>query len=255
MPSRPRSLRVEAVVLRHADWGEADRLLWLLTRQEGKRRAVAKGVRKIRSRKAGHLEPFTHVTLQLARGRDLFIVTQAETIEAFLPLRTDLRRIGLASYVVELADRFTYEEGEGAALFPLVLDTLRRLAAGADDARLVLRYYDVRLLDLVGYRPQLFECVRCGAAIQPENQFFAVLEGGVVCPRCGAHDRRLRPVSLAALKYLRHFQRSAYAQARRARPTDAVWSEMDNLMQAYLTAVLERRLHSTAFLRRLQGED
>ena len=67
----PRSFRAEAVVLRHADWGEADRILTLYTREQGKVRAVAKGARKMRSRKAGHLEPFTHITLQLARARDL----------------------------------------------------------------------------------------------------------------------------------------------------------------------------------------
>ena len=87
MTSRERSVRVSAVILRHSNYGEADRLLWLFTRERGKLRAIAKGVRKMRSRKAGHLEPFTHASLQLAKGRDLWIVTQAETIEAFLSIR------------------------------------------------------------------------------------------------------------------------------------------------------------------------
>ena len=99
-------------MLRHSDWGEADRLLWLYTRQHGKLRALAKGVRKIRSRKAGHLEPFTRVALLLARGRDFYIVTQAETVDPYLSLREDLKRLGYASYVVELLDRFTYDEDE-----------------------------------------------------------------------------------------------------------------------------------------------
>ncbi|OGO39027.1 MAG: DNA repair protein RecO, partial [Chloroflexi bacterium RBG_16_56_8] len=85
-----RSFRVEAVVLRHNDYGEADRFLTLYTRQQGKLRALAKGARKVTSRKAGHLEPFTHVALQLAKGRDLPIITQAETIQSHLPLRNDL---------------------------------------------------------------------------------------------------------------------------------------------------------------------
>ena len=85
-----RSFRVEAVVLRHANWGEADRILTLYTRERGKVRAIAKGIRRIRSRKAGHLEPFTRVTLQLAKGRDLFIITQAETLQAYLPIHENL---------------------------------------------------------------------------------------------------------------------------------------------------------------------
>ena len=112
MPRRERSYRVEAVVLRHMDYGEADRLLGLYTREGGKVRAIAKGVRKIRSRKAGHLEPFTRVALQLAQARELPIVTQAETIDAYLAMRDDLVKTGYAAYVVEMVDRFLFEEGE-----------------------------------------------------------------------------------------------------------------------------------------------
>ena len=123
-----RSFRVEAVVLRHADWGEADRILTLYTRERGKVRAIAKGARKIRSRKAGHLEPFTRVTLQLAKGRDLLIVTQADTVDAYLPLGEDLVKTGYASYVVELLDRFTYEDdSENHAIFVLLTEILGRI--------------------------------------------------------------------------------------------------------------------------------
>jgi DNA repair protein RecO (recombination protein O) len=128
MPSRERSFRAEAVVLRHNDWGEADRLLVLFTLELGKVRAIAKGARKMRSRKAGHLEPFTWVNLLLARGRDLLIVTQAETIDPFTALREDLLLATHASYVVELLDKFTYEEGENPALYRLLVDTLARLS-------------------------------------------------------------------------------------------------------------------------------
>jgi DNA repair protein RecO (recombination protein O) len=102
-----RSIRVDAVVLRHSDYGEADRMLTLYTRQMGKARAIAKGARKMASRKAGHIEPFTHVKLQLAKGRDVLIVTQAETVDAYLSLRDDLVLTSHASYMLELLDRFT----------------------------------------------------------------------------------------------------------------------------------------------------
>ncbi|MDD2694633.1 MAG: DNA repair protein RecO, partial [Anaerolineales bacterium] len=154
MPARERSFRVEAVVLRHTDWGEADRMLTLFTREMGKLRAVAKGVRRERSRKAGHLEPFTRVHLLLARGREIPIITQAETIDAYLPLRQDLKRVGEASYIVELIDRFTFEEEENPGMFRLLADTLSRLAGG-DEPSLALRYYEMRLLDMIGFRPKL----------------------------------------------------------------------------------------------------
>ena len=94
----PRSFRVNAVVLRHADWGEADRIITLYTREQGKLRALAKGARKMRSRKAGHLEPFTHITAQLAAAHDMPIITQVETVDAYLPMRDDLVRTGYAAY-------------------------------------------------------------------------------------------------------------------------------------------------------------
>ncbi len=248
MPPAERTLRVEAIVLRHSDWGEADRLLTLYSREEGKLRAIAKGVRRLRSRKAGHLEPFTRVKVMLAHGRDLWIVTQAETVAAYLALREDLERIAHASYAVELLDRFTYEEGGNRALFDLLAVTLQRLDEG-QPAFTVLRYYELRLLDLLGFRPELFHCVGCGEEIQPQDQFFSPLLGGVLCPRCGGEDSSARPISVHALRYLRHFQRSAYAEASRAAIALPIQQEMETRMQDYLTYHLERGLNTPDFLR------
>jgi DNA repair protein RecO (recombination protein O) len=249
-----RSFRLEAVVLRHSDWGEADRLLTLFTRQRGKVRAIAKGARKVRSRKAGHLEPFTRVTLQLARGRDLLIVTQAETIDAYQPLREDLLRTGYAAYVVELLDRFTYEEeSENQAIFRLLTETLSRVAS-EPDPWLAIRYYEMRLLDHLGFRPQLFACANCEAEIKAEDQYFSAFQGGALCPKCGAGLPGVWKVSLEALKYLRHFQRSSYTQAQRARPSSQVQNEVETLMQKYFTFLLERELNTPGFLKQVRGK-
>ena len=248
-----RSFRAEAIVLRHSDWGEADRLLTLYTRQRGKTRALAKGARKVTSRKAGHIEPFTHVTLQLAKGRDLFIVTQAETIDAYLPLREDLVLTGYASYIMELLDRFTYEDDTGnPALFRLLTEGLSRLASGSDPW-LVIRYYEMRLLEFLGFRPQLFECANCGRAILPEDQFFSFSAGGAICPRCAQGLRDLTPISIEALKYLRHFQRSSYRDASKARPDPEVQKETETLMQGYFTYLLERELNTPGFIKRVKS--
>jgi DNA repair protein RecO (recombination protein O) len=247
-----RSFRVEAVVLRHADWGEADRMLTLYTRERGKVRAIAKGARKIRSRKAGHLEPFTRVTLQLAKGRDLLIVTQADTLEAYLPIREDLVKTGYASYAVELLDRFTYEdESENQAIFRLLTDVLGRIAA-EPEAWLAMRYYEVRLLDLLGYRPHLFECANCGGKIQPVDQFFSPAAGGVLCPKCGAGLPGVWSVSVQALKVFRHLQRSSYTEAQRAHPGLDVQNELETLIQKYLTYLLERGLNSPEFIQQIK---
>jgi DNA repair protein RecO (recombination protein O) len=247
-----RSLRVDAVVLRHSDFGEADRLLNLYTRQRGKMRVIAKGARKIVSRKAGHIEPFTHVKLQLAMGREMFILTQADTVDAYLPLRDDLILTGQASYVIELLDRFTYEdEMENPAIFRLLTETLSRLASRTDPW-LVLRHYEMRLLDQLGFRPQLFECVNCGREIKAEDQYFSFRAGGVICPRCGQCLPYLHLISLEALKYLRHFQRSSFADAARAKPDPDTQRETESLMQGFFTFLLERELNTPGFLKRIK---
>ncbi len=246
-----RSFRVEAVVLKHTDWGEADRIITMFSRQRGKLRAVAKGVRKIRSRRAGHLEPFTRVVMQLAKSKNLPIVTQAETLTSHMPLRDDLVLIGRASYAVELLDKFTYEEGENLSVYNLLADTLDRLEDPGQDGPLVLRYYEVRLLDYVGYRPELNRCLVCRDTIQPQAQYFSAELGGVVCPKCGRQAGHVRPLSLDALRYLRHFQRSSYQQAAGARPSAEIHGEMEEVMQYYLTYLLERGLNTPRFMRRV----
>lgn len=250
MPKTERTLKVDAVVLRHSDWGEADRLLTLYSREQGKLRAIAKGVRKIQSRKAGHLEPFTRATIMLAKGQDLWIVTQAEASNLFQPIREDLQKMGQAAYVVELLDRFTYEEGQNWQLYKLLTDTLERLSA-VEDTFIPVRYYEMRLLDLLGYRPLLFECAACGEKITARDQYFSADLGGVLCPKCANRGQSMRQVSLEALRFLRHIQRSDYREASRADPPAAVRLEMEALQNYYLTYLLERGLKTPEFIRQI----
>ncbi len=247
-----RTYRTQAIVLGHFEYGEADRILKLFTLERGKISAIAKGVRKISSRKAGHLEPFTHVSLLLAAGRDLHIITQAEAINMMDGLRADLRRMAQASYVVEVLDRFTYEEGPNQALFRLLAQTLARLESGFH-VETAIRYYELRLLDLLGYRPQLFACIDCDEPIREQDQFFSPLGGGVACPRCGKTRGEAWPVSKDVLRYLRHFQRSDWKAVAAVVIPEKINAGMSALVEAYFTYLLESRLNTPDFLRKIQG--
>jgi len=251
-PREPHTYRTQAIVLGHLEFGEADRILKLFTLERGKISAIAKGVRKINSRKAGHLEPFIHVNLFLARGRNLDIITQAEALNTLSGLREDLRRMALASYVVEALDRFTYEEGPNPGLFRLLLQTLNRLET-QPNVETVIRYYEMRLLDLLGFRPQLFECIDCGKPILEEDQFFSPLGGGVACPRCGQARSEAWPVNKDVLRYLRHFQRSDWKAVAAVVIPEKINAGMSALVEAYFTYLLESRLNTPDFLRKIQG--
>ncbi len=248
---RARVFRTDAIVLRRADLGEADRVLTLFTPKQGKLRAVAKGVRRPGSRKAGHLEPFTLVNLLLARGRELDIITQAEAVQTFPQVRADLLRLSLAAYVAELTDRFGIQEADSLGLFQLTAVTLDRLDREALPD-VALRYFQVRLLDLAGFRPELFRCVGCSNEARPVDQFFSLSEGGLLCPSCGPQREEARPLSLSALKILRHTQRSSYELAARPKLSPAVAQEVDGLLESYLNYLLERKLNVPGFVRQVR---
>lgn len=247
MSGRQRVYRTEAIVLRRMNLGEADRLLTLFSPDCGKLRVVAKGVRRPGSRKAGHLEPFTQAELMLARGRELDIVTQAESLNLYSGIQQDLERLGQAAYMVELLDRFTVEEGESRALYQLLAEALGLLASGAPSEALV-RYFELRMLDLVGYRPELFRCLGCGDEIRPQDQFFSASLGGVLCPTCGQGHESAQAITLQALKVLRHYQRSPLKAALAPSVSPKVHAELERLMLSYLTFQLERDLNAPAFL-------
>jgi len=250
MSKQERSFRVEAVVLRHWDYGETDRMVVLFTREKGKLTALAKGVRKPLSRKAGHLEPFTRLSVQLAQGSSIPIITQAETIDGHVSLRQELTLIGQAAYVLEVVERFTFEGEENRSLYQLIVHTLQRLSA-AVQPELVLRYFDVHLLAAVGYQPQLFYCVGCKKEIMPQDQYFSSVLGGVLCPTCGKNVIGAHAISMNGLKYLRHFQRSNFSEASQAHLSQAIAFELENIIHAYYSYLLEQQLNSPAFLRRV----
>ncbi|MCA9984421.1 MAG: DNA repair protein RecO [Anaerolineales bacterium] len=251
--ARERSFRVEGIVLRRSDFGEADRLLTLFTKEQGKLRAIAKGARKPQSRKTGHVELFMRTQFLLGTGRSLAIVTQAELIEPYNALRDDLIRTTYAGYVVELLDRFTADEDRNSTLYRLLDETLARLCTHPE-MRLVARFYELRLLSLAGFQPQLFHCVGSGDPIVEENQYFSAELGGLLRPPQRGLDRAARPISAVAVKVLRYLQTRSWETVHALQLRPELHRELESLMFYYLTYLLERDLKSVDFLQRLRRE-
>jgi DNA repair protein RecO (recombination protein O) len=244
---RPRVYATPAVVLRQRKLGDADKIITLYTAHTGKVDVVAKGVRKARSRFAGHVEPFSHGNFLLAKGKTLDIVTQVETIEPFAPLRDDLDRLSRGLYVCELLDKFTEPREPHFDLYRLLLDTLRRIAA-RDDIDTPVRFYEMALLDVLGYRPELEECVRCRRALAPTTNYWTTSGGGVACPDCRAETSAIRPMSVNAVKLFRLLLHGTFADVSRVAVDAELASELERAMLEYLRWVLERDLRSAAFI-------
>ncbi|CAN5235664.1 DNA repair protein RecO [soil metagenome] len=243
-----RTYRAEAIVLKTLDFGETDRIVTLLTRHFGKIRVVAKGIRRTTSRLGGHAEPLAHATFHLARGRELDVLTGAETREPYRAMRDDLVRIAAGWYVAELADRFSVDRAPAAPLFDLVETALRHLEAGHVPA-LVCRWFDLHLRDRSGFRPELGRCVQCRGALAEVTNVWSPLAGGVICAGCVDDPRRAgSPVTVRALKSLRYLLASDFASAARLRIDAQLALELDRALRGFLHAVLDRDVQSARLL-------
>lgn len=248
--SRQRLYRTPAVILKRTDLGEADRIVTLFSRDVGKVRAVARGVRRGTSRSAGHLEPFTLSDVMFAVGRELDVISQVDTLESFRGVREDLSRATHAYYLAELVDLLTEDRQENRGVFDALVAALQNLGA-MDDMPLVLVLFHLTLCDALGYRPELRECVGCRKPIQPERNHFSAMAGGALCPGCGMSDNSARPIGTSTLKLLRYAQQTRAAVNAPA----PITAEAEALLRDYAEHIVERRLRSPGLIARVREAD
>ena len=250
MSPRARLYKTEAIVLRTMDLGEADRVLTVLTPRLGKLKVIAKGVRRPKSRIGGGLQPFSDVQLVLAVGRTWDVVTTASLEDPHLGLRNDLLSTAAAWYVVELADRFCEGAADSHEAFTLLAQALAGLDAPSEEVtrEVVARWFELHLLDAMGFRPELVRCLECGSEIEPEGNAYSPTAGGVVCPQCRHAALGARQIGPDALKVMRHLQRSSLVEVLALRLPPALHREAERLLHDTVSAVLEREIRSRDFL-------
>lgn len=261
--------RVEAIVLRSRDMGEADRVVTLLGSEGGKVRAVARGARRPRSRLVAATQAFTRATFSLFRGRDLDTVSQAELIDSFRGLREDLEVTALAACAAEVTDGLLPEGEPQPDAYALLVQAFTALPAGG---AAVLYGYVLKFLDVLGYRPRLDACVSCSGELGPAGPaagagdpaaaaapgaaaaspvHFSFAQGGAVCPRC--RDASAVAISRESLEAMRRLLETDLALAARLRLRAAAQREIEAALEGYATWRLERRLKAFEFLRLARG--
>jgi DNA repair protein RecO (recombination protein O) len=249
--AKSRVYRAEVLVLRRSNFGEADRLLTLLTRNAGKVRAIAKGARRPTSRHSGNLELFAHAELLLARGRDLDIVTQSELLHPFRRLREDLLAASHAYYLAEVTDALLEPADPAPRPFALLLEAFTALDAGLDPT-LLAAHFLLQLLDVLGYRPELFACLNCAAELRPVVNYLGLSQGGAFCPACGPRQPGAQTIAVDALKLMRHLQKTQRLGGLAVVLPSGLAEQVDRLARAFAEHHIDRRLRSPEFISRLR---
>lgn len=262
--------KAEAVVLRHQPVGEADRVLTLFTREFGKMRVSARGVRKTTSRLAGRVQPYTYARLLLARGRTLDVLAQADIVRAYAGLQHDLLRSAYAAYVAELVDRFLPDRDRHPDVFDAIRDAFDVLEeADEEEAEIYALWFSLHLADSLGYRPEMERCVSCGrplpaAAGAVESSegphasgrgpawAFSPASGGALCPACAANEPAAVRASAGVLATGAYLLRGTAERARRLRVAERPRRQLAGLVQSHLEYHLDGRLRAPAVIARLR---
>lgn len=258
MTDEAREYRVTALVLRGREYGEGHRLFSLLTREEGKVLAVAKGITRPRAKLASALQHFTAGEVTLARGRRFDVITGMRVQNPFYGLRRSVEAFAYASYFAELFDESLEERQRHAALYDLLSAALERLSAG-HPPDLTARYVEINLIAMLGYHPHLAQCAHCGAplaasdaegrAAWPTWLGFSAAHGGALCPTCLPHVPGARRIPAGVVQVAQRLLAKGTEGLESLSLSDRLRREIAVTFRDYLEYRLERRLQSARFLR------
>ncbi|HSW41000.1 MAG TPA: DNA repair protein RecO [Patescibacteria group bacterium] len=252
MPER-RLYVTDAIVLSRFDYGEADRILTLLTPGLGKIKAIAKGIRRPTSRIGGSLEPLAELRLQLAKGRTFDVVTQVTMLHAWLGLHDRLEVTATAWYCGELLERSLEERHAAEPLYLLLRRAYELLDAGMTTGR-VARWFEMRLCDELGVRPEVDRCVECDRLLDVGDEVRWIPRlGGVLCGRHGGPSMAAAGLSIDALKVLKAYQRLDVEGLAGLRLPGAVEAEVERVLGEFVRHVMERDTRSRRFLEEVKA--
>ena len=241
----------EGIVLRRLDYGETDRILTVLTREHGKIGVIARGARRPQSRLASRTDLFVRSRMQLARGRgELEVLTQVEQVNGVPPLG-DARRSACAAVCAELVDRVLEPAHPDAEIFALLAAAMSTCADPDRDPRAAVVWFARRMIDRLGYAPQLYSCANCDRVLPEADALFSAVSGGLLCADCGRNDPAGIACTVRTIKVLRAAASGDHELWARLRLDAATLATAEAVVEAELAYHLDRRLRSFQVLRAL----
>lgn len=239
--------KTEGIVLKYTNLGEADKILTILTRNKGKVKAIAKGCRKPKSSLLASSEVFAFSEFVLYKGTNLYHVTQAEVRQTFYNLRNDLLKLSYAVFFVEMADAVSDEEIPSERLFLLLAKALYYLAEGEIPVGIISQAYQLKLMDISGYRPNLSRCVHCGKT-DMESYRFDIELGGLLCDECESFGKNVIKLSPGALEAVKILLNTEISRLNTLKIDNTIFSEIDKLVKKFVETHLEKQFKSLEFL-------
>lgn len=246
--------QTEAIVLRTLDYGESDRIVTFYTAEFGKVKGIAKGARRSTKRFANTLEPFSCLQLLFSRRNPdgLALVEAGAVINHYPQIRRDLKKTLYASYMVDITEQFTLENKTNTELFHLVVDFLELLDLGSVSEDIV-RFFEMRLLRLVGYEPVLDRCVACQAPVENGAMYhFSVREGGLKCETCSPKDYDFLGVSTGTVKSMLLGKDLEREKLCRLALSEQAARESRHFLECFIAHLLGKEVKSLHVLREIR---
>lgn len=239
----------KGVVLKSIKLGEADKIVSVFSLSRGKIRAVAKGIRKTKSKFGSRLEPFTYVDMLLYEGRELDIITQAEILISFKEIRADLEKLKYGSVMLELVDKIGQEREEAEDIFSCLLSSLKALKGAKGRLPLLLGIFELKLMSAAGFHPQIRQCAFCGRDIEKERPTFSFKYGGFLCTECRSKDEETLLLSEPCRKVIEQALKVSLNRWHEIEVSPSCQSELFRFAQLFTLYYLERDLKSPRLLK------
>jgi DNA repair protein RecO (recombination protein O) len=242
--------KTRGVVIKRMNYGEADRILTILTEDMGKIKAIAKGSRKILSKMGGSLEPFCLVNFIFHQGKSFYIVTSASVEKHFDKVHTDITKTAKAFYIGELLDKFLEEKENHPEVFELFVKYLQAL--NDDDDEILIPVFSAKILENLGFRPVTTECLHCGNKLVQEQNFWDDVEGGVICQVC--HDKfdHGQKIDNDIIKILRLIFSEKFNVGSKINIDDEYKKVTARILESYVEGTIEREIKSRKFMKEVR---
>lgn len=242
-----RTFNVSAIVLKRYDLAEKDRILVLYTREQGKLSAIAKGARKPGSKVSGASEPVTYCRMSLSKGSELDVVTQSEIKESFPMIKRNLDSVAHSLYMMELVEHVVDERQSNIEIFDTLLSCLYVLESSAD-CEIVTRYFELKLLETLGYKPHFDACLRCEGSLSEKKAAFSPTMGGMICSDCGTPPKDAIWVPAALTTYVSALENTQPQNLGKLKFPKGAKRDLQTVLKWHIYYRMERKMKSTSFL-------